>query len=824
MNDHLTNLLHTAQSSDAPAGQQRIEEITQQVRDLGDLTDLANASAEQFEQVYNGGEFDPENIETLHALADIADAVKTVRDEHDQAEQQQARTAELADRVRTANTENASEPEGNPGDEPGEPPAEPDEDPSTPEFPSEEPATNTEQAEPAMAASNNGGARPSTAAAVRDANPAPTNPSAAAPALRSLSLTAAADVPDQPHRAQLDMRDAGSALVSCLRDMPPDGAPAPTGKKGIVNLHRHFDDSLTASGDDNIAESDELLDRITDETRLPGGSLVAAAKQQNDAMVAAGGTLPTPPGDIWCSPSEQDYSLCPALASASEGTLDLPSFTVRRGGIRYTVWPQYPEQHRPAEHRDVSGSSKDNDQNQGWPRDNQGIVADDDLTSEPPRHDWHGYAIPYEHGLDDPNHFLREPKKHIEGPCPSWREERMNLAYMWVRADRLREHTYPEVGQRFLSDALVSHRRFMNENYIRWVYHHSDRLASFDAGTPSQFGPAGTIPPGPASPPGPSYPDRHQAPQSWYETTNEFWPGGPKDTSSLATFALGSASEAILERLGMLVTWFRNTYRTSMSYSLEGFAPYWLKEFLKLDLERKSNRPHNLPVSDAEVNAVFAQWGVRLQWLYDFQDFPSRETGETDLADRRVMPPEGWPNSCDIVLYPAGAWALAQSQILRISGEQAMDTRELRNNKYTRLFMEDSWMLVNKCQRSFVVRLTNLCQNGAVGAQRDSCIAGKTVTSLAVKGPGNVETGKTGKATATATQSDGSNPDVTSSATWSSDDESVATVSSGTVTGVKAGNATITAEYAGHTASDSVKVADPAPAQSESAGSSRKSS
>lgn len=832
MNDHLKRLLESAQQSESPAGQQRIDELADQLRDGdADLDDASNAALSEFEHIYNGGDFQPEQADSLYALADIADAVHTVRSEQQAAEQQATEVSDLADRVRSTHTPAAEQ-----DPEHATPNTEPDEQPEFPTDPDETPddePSETEQADERVPASGN--QRPNTAAAVKNAQPqTDPAPTTAAPApSRSLSITAAADVPDVPHRKRLDMGEAGQALVSCLRDMPPDGAPAPSGKKGIVNLHREFDSSLVAAGEDNPAEADALLDRISDETRLPGGSLVAAAKQQNDAVLAAGGpTLATPPGDIWCSPSTQDYSLCPALASGTVGIWDGPTFSVRRGGIRYTTWPQYPEQHRPVEHREVGAESteKDNDQNQGWPQGEQGIAADDDLTSQPPRHDWHGYVIPYEHGLENPDHFLKEPKKFIEGPCPEWREQRMNLSYMWVRADRLRDHTYPEVGQRFLSDALVSHRRFMNETYIRWIYHHSDRLADFDASTPSQFGPAGTIPPGPASPPGPSYENgRHGAPRSWYETTNQFWPGGPKDTSSLATFALGSASEAILERLGLLVTWFRNTYRTSYGYSLEGFAPMWLKEFLKLDLERKSNRPHNLPVGDAEVDAVFAQWGVRMQWLMDFQDMPSTETAGDRIQDRKVMPPQGWPNACDIVLYPAGAWALAQDQILRISGEQGanpMDTREMRTNKYTRLFMEDSWMLINKCQRSFVVRLTNLCSNGAVGAQRDACSVGTTVSSVEVTPPSKaIETGKSDKATAKATMSDNSTRDVTRSAVWKSDNEAVATVGSdGTVTGVKAGSTDISATSGGVTSEKKhVTVQDP-PAQQGSDSDSGKTS
>src|SRR5690606_39668987 len=117
----------------------------------------------------------------------------------------------------------------------------------------------------------------------------------------------------------------------------------------------------------------------------------------------------------------------------------------------------------------------------------------------------------------------------------------------------------------------------------------------------------------------------------------------------------------------------------------------------------------------------------------------SSDVCSSDLPTH-IMPRDGWPNNVDIVLYPAGAWTLAQDQILRLDG--VYDSEKLRQNKYTALFLEDSWMLLNKCSRSFVVQLRNLCPNGAVGAvghhngpcdnrwlppeaERELCVVGK---------------------------------------------------------------------------------------------------
>lgn len=85
----------------------------------------------------------------------------------------------------------------------------------------------------------------------------------------------------------------------------------------------------------------------------------------------------------------------------------------------------------------------------------------------------------------------------------------------------------------------------------------------------------------------------------------------------------------------------------------------------------------------------------------------------------------------------------------------------------------------------------------------------KLVVSLA---DSSIDVGETTNATATyITYADGvqsSSKDVTSSATWTSSDTSVATVSGGTITGVKAGTATITAAYNGYSATAEVTVED----------------
>ncbi len=86
-----------------------------------------------------------------------------------------------------------------------------------------------------------------------------------------------------------------------------------------------------------------------------------------------------------------------------------------------------------------------------------------------------------------------------------------------------------------------------------------------------------------------------------------------------------------------------------------------------------------------------------------------------------------------------------------------------------------------------------------------------TVTTVTVDPVGSViAKGTTGNLRAIATKTDGSKLNVTANAatTWASDDQAVATVAAGVVTGVAKGTATISATYDGKTGQVLVTITD----------------
>lgn len=128
------------------------------------------------------------------------------------------------------------------------------------------------------------------------------------------------------------LTEIGEALVAAASQYGRVGGGRGA-RHAIAQFHRDRGAELTITSDDR-AEAVRVLSHARSEARLHGGSL---AKQwqhnidQGASLTAAAG---------WCAPSENDYDLC-RLWSAGVGLIDLPTVTVRRGGINYTAEPTF---------------------------------------------------------------------------------------------------------------------------------------------------------------------------------------------------------------------------------------------------------------------------------------------------------------------------------------------------------------------------------------------------------------------------------------------------------------------------------------------------
>jgi len=197
---------------------------------------------------------------------------------------------------------------------PVDPPEDPEE-PEEPEAPEAEVVVPDAVLEPVAAS---GRQSPARRAAANGSNA----PAVPAPRTQVASLTAAADVPGIPTGAPLDgLSAAAHAVINRMKALPTQrigGADGIRQRYGAALIRKEGFGELVAGVSGGLDDY-ELVQRAGLETRLPGGSLVAA-----------GG---------WCAPSETLYDLC--QYETVQGILDIPEISIPRGGIRWTQGPDF---------------------------------------------------------------------------------------------------------------------------------------------------------------------------------------------------------------------------------------------------------------------------------------------------------------------------------------------------------------------------------------------------------------------------------------------------------------------------------------------------
>lgn len=135
-----------------------------------------------------------------------------------------------------------------------------------------------------------------------------------------ISIIASADVPDFSTGSEIGtMERLAVAVANRAKGLPAFTGGTPGGqlqKYPVATIRKSFSaDLISDRGSDDM----EVLARAADESRLPGGSLVAA-----------GG---------WCAPSETLYDFC--AGESTEGIWSVPEIQAKRGGVNWTQGPQF---------------------------------------------------------------------------------------------------------------------------------------------------------------------------------------------------------------------------------------------------------------------------------------------------------------------------------------------------------------------------------------------------------------------------------------------------------------------------------------------------
>lgn len=187
-------------------------------------------------------------------------------------------------------------------------------------------------------------------------------------------------------------------------------------KQAIAQFHRDRGAEFTV---DNPDDGDRILRNARNEANLPGGSLAKAWQKNLDSGAAS---LTAAAG--WCAPSENRYDVC-RLWGSNVGMLDVPTITVRRGGLNYTDDP--------------------------------------------------GFAAIYANAVAEGggSNFLTEAqviadtvKTCSEIPCPTFENRRLDVLAMCIRVSFLQAAGYPEIVEAWVDGLLEANAQEMNRIII----------------------------------------------------------------------------------------------------------------------------------------------------------------------------------------------------------------------------------------------------------------------------------------------------------------------------------------------------------------------
>jgi hypothetical protein len=191
---------------------------------------------------------------------------------------------------------------------------------------------------------------------------------------------------------------------------------------GLATIRKPFDDRLVIGEKASDAEAESILAFAADESRLPGGSLVAS-----------GG---------WCAPSETLYDLFEI--ESTDGTYSLPEVNAARGSIRWTAGPTFAS-----------------------------IFGEVGFSYTAAQDEAGDYGVDG-NGVGDGSAGSK-PCYHLE--CPDFDEESLSFDGLCITAGLLERRSYPELLARVLRGSQVAHDHKMSAHKLTAVANGSTHVS-----------------------------------------------------------------------------------------------------------------------------------------------------------------------------------------------------------------------------------------------------------------------------------------------------------------------------------------------------------
>lgn len=438
---------------------------------------------------------------------------------------------------------------------------------------------------------------------VQIADVAPHSPDAdVQDATADYTIVAAADIASFPTGTTLSWPEVGKAFEERVRAYPSTsrGGSKVRMQHALARIRRDFDAKQVVVEGDSHEQAFAKLRNTAD------------TWAKDESLVAANG---------WCAPSEPDYSICSPITM--DGLLNLPEMVLRRGGLLH----------------------------------NQGLDFTDffggDITLPIP-----GYNI-----LTEAQVIADTAKTCIEIPCPSFVDDRLNVAALCLTSSLLQNRGYPEFVAEFTQGAIAAMAHLVNREVINELVTGSTAVVL-------------------------------TAVDPW-ATDGTFY----SNMLSAVEFAIKD---------------MRYAYRTSMEQRFDVVLPYWVLGGMRADYIRQNARASD-DLADAVIRQRFAERGANVQWVYDWQDAfnPGAIAATNQLG--HATPPFNYPVTTQFMVWLPGTWVLGRQDVIRL--DTVYDSTLLAQNLVTQLFMEDGFKPMRMCQLSRVYTIPT-CANGATGNQR----------------------------------------------------------------------------------------------------------
>lgn len=231
--------------------------------------------------------------------------------------------------------------------------------------------------------------------------------------------------------------------------------------------------------------------------------------------------------------------------------------------------------------------------------------------------------------------------------CPSFTEKRLEVEGVCITGAFLQDRGYPELVARFVRGAMIAHRRKLNVFKINQV---STGSTLVDLSVAANFGGA----------------------------------------TSIENDDISAASRIMLVLEAQSID-YRYKHRMAFNAKLEALIPMWVKGQIRADVQRRTgtSAEEAFRITDAMIEEWASIRGVRIQWLYDWQDFYNGGTGPGSATPLGAL-----PTTVDIILYAAGTFVAGVADVVRL--DTVYDSTNLALNQYTQLFTEEGILVAKR--------------------------------------------------------------------------------------------------------------------------------